>query len=74
MKHFYVKISAPIHKLECAKGNLIFKIHIPKSQILGCRCTIWGGVQLSSCSQVTLVILKVVGLAAFEKHHTKQEI
>lgn len=39
------KCSTSIHKLECAKGNLIFKIHIPKSQILGFRCTIWGGVQ-----------------------------
>lgn len=61
----FVKINALLHgsqshKLECAKGILILiKMHIPRSQILGCQCNnVCGGVQESSFSQV-----KVVGLA-----------
>ena len=61
---YYCENKCPtfIHKLECAKRNLIFKTHIPRSQILVCRCNIWGGVWSSSFSQAPQVILKVVGL------------
>lgn len=70
----FVKVSALLHgaqshKLECAKGILILiKMHIPRSQILGCQCNVWGGVWESSFSQV-----KVVGLARFQKHQRKDE-
>lgn len=68
------KCPISIHKLECAKRNLIFKTHIPRSQILVCRCDIWSGVWSCSFSQVPQVILKVGACFLRETLHKAGEL